>query len=248
MTRRFTSVAAIAAIAVGATGCESTQDKAARIQAENAKRMKLASLPLVVKKSDPRIKVIGTTVLKGKVATAIVVTLRNTSGTAIADSPIAVDVIGAGGKKLQTNTTPGADHWLNHVPLIRAGQTIDWVQDQFDPEPGARSARVKVGAGKSVAKPYADARLLKTHWFQDPISGPAFTGKAKGSAPVLQERVVVYSVGRSGGRVVAAGRGVLEKLAPNGTKASGFTIFYTGANPKAASLKSFAPPVLSPKK
>lgn len=246
--RRAGAIAVALATTALLPACESTQDKAARIQAENARKLKLASMPLVVAKADRRIDVVSRTVLRGKVATAVVVSLRNRSKSPIADIPIAVDLFDAKGRRLQTNTTPGADHWLNHVPLIRGGQTVDWVQDQFDPEPTARRAAVRVGIGTNVARPFPDAKLLKTHWFQDPISGPAFSGKAKGAAPVLQERVVIYSVGRSGGRVVTAGRGVLEKLAPNGSKASGFTIFYTGSNPKSASLRNLAPPVLNPKK
>lgn len=246
--RAVVAIAAAIPVGFGLVGCESTQDKAAKVQAENARRMKLAAMPLTIPKVDSRIETKSSVVLKGKAATAVVVTMRNRSSTAIADIPIAVDVLDSKGSKLQTNTTPGADHWLNHVPLIRAGQTVDWVQDQFDPAPTASRAKVKVGVGRKVTRPYPDAKLLRTKWFSDPISGTAFTGKAKGSAPVMQERVVVYSVGRRGGRVVAAGRGVLEKLAPNGAKTAGFTIFYTGADPKSTSLSNLAPPVLSPKK
>ena len=236
------------ALAVAATGCESTQDKAARVQKENARRQKLASIPLTVPKTDRRIQVLGTTVLRGKEANAVVVTLRNSSPKAIADIPIAVDVLSPKGRRITTNTAPGTDHWLNHVPLIRPGQTIDWVNDQFDPDTKSVSAKVRVGIGTSVARPYPDANLLKTHYFKDPISGTSFTGKARSNAPVNQERLVVFSVGRQGGRIVSAGRGVVERLRANGGNKSTFTIFYVGADPKSVQLSTLAPPVVSPKK
>ena len=233
---------------VGLAGCESTQDKAARVQAENARKAKIAAQPLAVGKKDPHLKVQSSTVLRSKDLNAAVVGVTNTGSKALADIPIAVNLLNAAGKQVSTNTAPGTDHWLNHIPLIRPGQTFYWVNDQFDPIPSARKAQVRVGSGVVVSRPYPDAKLIGTHFFQDPTTGTAFTGKATGNAPVLQERLVIFSIGRQGGRIVSAGRGVLEKLLPNRGKPSGFTIFYVGANPKTVSLSNQAPPVLSPKK
>ncbi len=247
MIRRFAILGAALALPVAVSGCESTQDKAAKIQKENARKQKLASMPLTIPKSDPKMKVTETVVLRSKDLNAVVVSIKNTGNKPIADIPIAVSVVNSAGKEVGSNTAPGTDHWLNHVPLIRPGQTFTWVNDQFDPTPSARKARVKVGIGTQVAKPYPDGKLVKPHFFQDPATGTAYTGKVKGNAPVLQMRVVIFSVGRQGGRIVTAGRGVLEKLLPNGGKPQGFTIFYVGANPKTASLTNEIPPVLSPK-
>ena len=243
---RIAAVAVLAAVLV--TGCESTQDKAARVQKANALNAKAAAQPLTVATIDRRIKVTGTTVLRGKDTDAVVVAVVNTSSKPIADLPIAVKVFNGSGKVVLTNTAPGTDHWLNHIPLLRPGQTFYWVNDQLDPLPSARKATVRIGPGVVVAHPYPDAQLIKTKFFEDPVSGAAFTGKAKGTAPVLQERLVIFSVGKQGGQIVAAGRGVLEKLLPNGGKPAGFTIFYVGANPKSVSLSNQAPPVLSPKR
>jgi hypothetical protein len=243
---RIAAVAVLAAVLV--TGCESTQDKAARVQKANLIRAKIAAQPHIVAAVDHRIKVTGTTVLRGKDTDAVVVAVVNTSSKPIADLPIAVKVFNGLGNVVLTNTAPGTDHWLNHIPLLRPGQTFYWVNDQLDPLPSARKATVRIGPGVVVAHPYPDAQLIKTKFFEDPVSGAAFTGKVKGTAPVLQERLVIFSVGKQGGQIVAAGRGVLEKLLPNGGKPAGFTIFYVGANPKSVSLSNQAPPVLSPKR
>ena len=244
--RRSVPILLVVGVALAASGCESTQDQAARVQKANALRTKIAAQPLRIPRSDSRIRVTSKVLLKGKDVNAVVVTLKNTSSKSIADIPIAVNVRNRSGRLVATNTAPGSDHWLNHVPLIRAGQTVDWIDDQFDPDTTAASASVKVGIGAVVNRPYADARLFRTSFFEDPVSGTSLAGKAKSSAPVTQERLVVFSVGRSGGRVVSAGRGVVERLA--GGKASGFTVFFVGANPKSVALKTIAPPVLSPKK
>jgi len=243
---RIAAFAVLGALVV--TGCESTQDKAARVQKQNEIKMKIAAQPLTVPTVDRRIKVTGTTVLRGKDTDAVVVAVVNTTSKPIADLPIAVKILNGAGKVVLTNTAPGTDHWLNHIPLLRPGQTFYWVNDQLDPLPSARKATVRIGPGVTVARPYKDAQLLKIKIFEDPVSGAALTGKASGSAPVLQERVVIFSVGKQGGRIVSAGRGVLEKLLPNRGKPAGFTIFYVGANPKSVSVSNQAPPVLSPKK
>lgn len=248
MIQRFALIAASIGVIAGLAGCESTQDKAKRVQAENARKAKLAAQPLAVGKQDPHLKVGEKVVLRSRDVNAVVVAVTNTGSKPLADIPIAVNVLNGAGKQVSTNTAAGTDHWLNHIPLIRPGKTFYWVNDQFDPIPSARKAQVKIGSGTVVAKPYPDAKLIKTHFFQDPTSGTSFTGKATGNAPVLQLRLVIFSVGRQGGRIVSAGRGVLEKLLPNGGKPSGFTIFYVGANPKTVSLSNEAPPVLSPKK
>ena len=246
---RSRSIAAAAALsALLVTGCESTQDKAARVQKANAIKQKAASQPLTVPTIERRVKVTGTTVLRGKDTDAVVVAVVNNSSKPIADLPIAVKILNGAGKMVLNNTAPGTDHWLNHIPLLRPGQTLYWVNDQLDALPSARKATVRIGPGVVVAHPYPDAQLIKTSIFEDPVSGAAFTGKVKGTAPVLQERVVIFSVGRQGGKIVSAGRGVLEKLLPNRGKPAGFTIFYVGASPKSVSLTNQAPPVLSPKK
>lgn len=241
--RRVASVVIGGGLLFGLSACESTQDKAAKVQAENARRQKLASVPLTIPKVDGNIKVLGTTVLNSNDATAVVVTLRNTGSKAVANVPIAVDVFTGANRRLFSNTTPGLDHWLNHIPMLRPGQTVDWMNDQFTPDPSARKATVRVGVGTPVARPRPDAVLSKQRFFADPVSGTELLGKASNRGDDLQERVVVYSVGRRGGRVVTAGRGVIEKLLPKGSKPSSFTIFFVGADPKSAQLKTHAPPI-----
>jgi len=241
---RSLSLVVLAGItAAGLSACESTQDKAARIQAENAKQQKLASMPLTIPKADSRIKVLGTTVLTSKDATVVVVTLKNTGSQAVTNVPVVVNVIAANGKKIDTNATPGLEHWLNHIPILRPGQTVDWMDDQFTSNPAAKSATVQVGIGKPDPHPQPDAVLSKQKFFVDPVSGTELNGKATNLTDLLRDRVVVYSVGRQGGRVVTAGRGVIDKLLPKGGKPSPFTIFFVGTDPRSAQLKTFAPPV-----
>ena len=183
--RLLLSLAAIGLIAATLSACESTQDKAAKIQKINAAKEKIAATPLVVKRVDPRIKVVGTALLRNKDAGAVVVTVRNTSNTAIADIPIAVNLY-SGSKQTATNTTPGNDHWLNHIPLVRPGQTVDWVEDQFDPEPIAKRVTVRVGVGKSDKSPLPDATITGTKFFADPVSGTSFTRSVAAAARLSQ--------------------------------------------------------------
>jgi len=54
---------------------------------------------------------------------------------------------------------------------------------------------------------------------------------------------VISCVARRGGRVVAAGRAIVDRLGAKGTKPQLFRIFFIG-NPKGAKLTLFAPPTV----
>jgi hypothetical protein len=64
-------------------------------------------------------------------------------------------------------------------------------------------------------------------------------GKITNHSPILQRKLVLYCIATRGGRIVAAGRGGIERLRPN--KPTRYTVFFIG-NPKGAQLIVAAPP------
>jgi hypothetical protein len=57
---------------------------------------------------------------------------------------------------------------------------------------------------------------------------------------VAQQRLTVSCVGRRGARIVAAGRAIVDRLAPAGAKPTPFTVFFIG-DPRGAALQCAAP-------
>jgi len=60
---------------------------------------------------------------------------------------------------------------------------------------------------------------------------------------IAQRRLTIFCVARKGGKIVAAGRAILDALAPAGAKPTRFTVFFIG-NPKGAKLSFSAPPTV----
>ncbi len=83
------------------------------------------------------------------------------------------------------------------------------------------------------------------------VSGLKVTGDASGSlsivgtvanqSTVAQKRLVVFVVARKAGKVVAAGRAIVDQLAPG--KSTQFSVFPIG-DPHGAELSAAAPPTV----
>ena len=84
-----------------------------------------------------------------------------------------------------------------------------------------------------ITRPEARDRRLRA-------ASPAIGNVANRSA-VEQRRLVVFAVARKGDRVVAAGRAIVERLAPG--KSAHFTAFLIG-DPRGAELSAAAPPTV----
>jgi hypothetical protein len=221
------------------TACESTQDKAKKIQAEGAAQLAAAAQPLTIPKPSKDVKVLGTTLLHDQYGDAIAVELRNTSKQPQVDLPIIVDVRGANGKSLYKNDLAGLEPNLNHVPLIEPGQTFTWINDQLNADTPPKSAKVTVGesTGKAPAKlPQIDLSAAKVE--HDP-SGIVAKGTVTNKSQIDQEGLVVFAVARSGGKIVAAGRAVVKKLKAG--RPFRYQLFFIG-DPKGAQVDVTAPP------
>jgi hypothetical protein len=221
------------------TACESTQDKAKKIQAEGAAQLAAAAQPLTIPKPSKDVKVVSSTLLHDQYGDAVVVELRNTSKQAQVNFPILVDVRGANGKTVYENNLAGLEPNLNHVPLIEPGQTFTWVNDQLNADTLPKSVKVTVGGstGQAPAKlPQIDLGAAKV---EDDPSGIVAKGTVTNKSQIEQVGLVVFAVARSGGKVVAAGRAVVKKLKAG--KPFRYQLFFIG-DPKGAQLDVTAPP------
>jgi hypothetical protein len=233
--------AAVLALVV-LTGCESTQDKSARLERQAA-RAADPGKGLEVRRRSREVRAVRTHALQDANGTAVVVELRNRSQRTLAGIPVAIDVRGDGGRSLYRNDVPGLDPSLVRVPLLEPGDRLLWVNDQVPASARPRGVRARVGAGaRRVGGDVPQIRLGEAKLEADPVSGVAAVGTVQNRSQVEQRRLVVFAVARRGERVVAAGRAIVNRLRAG--KSTRFTAFFIG-DPRGARLELAAPPTVT---
>jgi hypothetical protein len=230
----------VAALAV--TGCESSQQTSKRL-AKEGKTVLKEQTGVTVGAQNPDIKVTETAVLKDANGIAAVVALKNTSRRSMTQLPVGITIKDAKGAKIYANDVPGLDASLTSMALVRSGGEAYWVDNQILGNGAPKQVDVKVGRAKGpVPSAIPQITLTKVRFDKD-VSGPFVTGVITNHSKVLQRRLTVFCVARKGGKIVAAGRAVVDKLAPAPTsKPIRFSIYFIG-NPTGAKLSFSVPPV-----
>ena len=120
---RGLAISCCALLALLVAGCESSQDKSARLAKKGGKAFTAKGLD--VKHENPDVKVTATTVLHDKNGAATVVVLHNSGPTFQANVPISIDVLGPDGKSVFKNDAPGlepslvaAAYYLSFINVI----------------------------------------------------------------------------------------------------------------------------------
>jgi hypothetical protein len=221
------------------TGCESTQDRSAQLR-KKANTVLSQRTQTLVTRVNPYVKVLRAVTLHDDNGSAAVVELRNTSRRALVNVPVAIDVRGAGGTSVFRNDAAGIEPSLVGPAYVPPTSQFAWVNDQVSATGVPRSVVARVGVGhgappRSVPSIQVGAPHLET----DPTSGISAVGTVTDRSPIVQRKLVLYCIATRGGRIVAAGRGGIERLRPN--KRTRYTIFFIG-NPKGAKLTVAAPP------
>jgi hypothetical protein len=230
--------AAIVAAGLAIAGCESTQDKSARMAREGRNRLK-HQRGLVIARRSRDVKVVSTTTLHDANGAAVVVLMRNRGGRPLARLPIAVEVDDHAGKPVYRNDAPGLETSLVSAAQLPSRGELWWVNDQVQASGTPARAKVVVGEAPAATAPAPRIELRNIRLALDPVSGIALKGDAVNHSRVDQRRLVIYCVARKGGRVVAAGRAIIERLRFG--KPAHFTLFFIG-NPRGARITLAAPP------
>jgi hypothetical protein len=225
---------ALAGVALVVTGCESTQDKSAKIAAELGPVKQEKGLKISQQSKD--VEVVSSTLLTDQNGSAVVVRLRNESSQDLVGVPIAIDVLDAKGKSVYRNDIPGIEPALAAVPFIPAGGETEWVHDQVLAAGKPTKVEVKVGEG---GEPFAGEQPKITvsdpKIEGDPYSGLLAGGNVENESGEDLERLLLYAVATKGGKVVAAGRGAIEPLKAK-PKPIPYNIYFIG-DPKGAEVK-----------
>ena len=236
MNRAAAAVAAVALLAGSLAGCETTQEKSARL-ARSAKRL-TQQKGLRIERRNAVVVVGRRALVQDSNGAAAVVELRNRGHAGQAGVPVQLTVRAAGGRALYANTTPGLQPSLVGVSVLAPGQRLLWVNDQLALGGHAARLDVRVGAARArapAALPRVDVAGLRLERDSD---GPFAKGVVRNRSAVAQRALTVYCVARRGSRIVAAGRATVDALPPGGR--APVTIFFIG-DPAGAALEAAAP-------
>lgn len=224
---------ALAGVALVVSGCESTQDKSAKIAAELGPVKQEKGLRIERRSED--VKVVDTTVLSDANGSAVVVELHNGSSRDLADVPILIDVLDAKGRSVYRNDIPGIEPALAAVPFVPAGGDVAWVHDQVLATGKPARVEVTVGAGgEPVSGARPEVSVSEPKLEGDPYTGVAAGGEVVNESGEDLERLLLYAVARKGGKVVAAGRGAIEPLKDK-PKPVAYNVFFIG-DPRGAEV------------
>ena len=224
---------ALAGVALVLSGCESTQDKSAKIAAELGPVAQEKGLSISERSKD--VTVVDTTLLSDANGSAVVVELHNSSQSDLAEVPILIDVRDAKGKSVYRNDIPGIEPALAAVPFIPAGGDVVWVHDQVLASGEPVKVKATVGAGgEAVSGPLPEVSVSEPELEGDPYTGVAASGEVVNRSGEDIERLLFYAVARDGDKIVAAGRGAIEPLKDK-PKPVPYNVFFIG-DPKGAAV------------
>jgi hypothetical protein len=230
----------------GCLGVETTPEKSAE-KAKTAVNSIASQKGLAIGKINAAIKVEDSAIVQDANGVAAVVRVKNTGSTQVT-LPVAITVSDAKGKKLYANDAPGLDASLTSLPLLQAGEEADWVNNQILVAGKASKVAAQVGAAKGKAATGALPKIvvsnIKAGRDED---GNYVKGIVANQSAIAQKRLVVSCVARDGGKVLAAGRAVVDRLAPaaESKKPTIFTVFFIGDPQQAQPACSAPPTVLS---
>jgi hypothetical protein len=222
--------ASLLAVAAGASACQSTADKSAKIAAEGRKAVSASATLKITPNAS--LRVARAVVVRGAGgAVAAAVEVRNRGRRAQRDVPVLIDVRDAGGTSLYKNDTVGLQPALQRLASVRAGQTAWWVNDQVTAASAPKAVRARVGAARTGSVPRV--RVTGLH-FETDATGRYLTGVVVNPSRATLRDVPIFAVAEKRSRVVAAGRALVPKLPPHGSpKKVVFRLFFVG-DPRGA--------------
>ena len=229
-------------IALGAlalAGCQTTQDKAKAVQ-ERAADLQAAQVPLTIPKPNKDVQVIDQTIISDENGSAVAVEARNTTSRTLVGVPILIDVRDAQGKPVFKNDAFGLDFALNHIPLMKPGETVTWVNDQILSSGEPTSVKATVGQPDSVDPPQIPRIAVSEPRLHDDPSGVEVEGSVTNQSQLDQRKLVLFAVARRGGEIIAAGRGQVKNLRAE-KRSFSYNIFFIG-DPQGADVEIEAPP------
>lgn len=246
--RRCARVAAAATLLIGGlSACESSQTKNARL--EKTGKAKAQTTLISAGAANTVVKVRETTLLHSANGNAAVVELENTGPAAEVQVPLVIEVKDAKGAVTYKNDIDGLQPSLQQMAYLDKGQKAYWVNDQVLAVNPPKSFAVTVGKEQSTFTGTPPKLRLGAAHLETDSTGAYATGEVRNDSKLQQLNVPIFAVGLKGGKVVAAGRAIIEKLPPAPTKKPVmFKIFFIGDARGTELRLTAAPTVLKEEK
>ena len=192
-------------------GCTSTQQKAARLQLNDA-RLRAAQLSTQVAVASRTVAVTTLSVIREPGRTAFVATVANRGARAVSDLPISIAYRREPGRVVYLNGAAGAGYFDAHLPLIGPHQRLAWVYSTTRRLPtGARPFAI-VGSSPTVrvtglaAPPTIVARVTSAS------ATDGLAVKVRNRSAITQYELPVYAVAKRGSKVLAAAGTTIAQL------------------------------------
>jgi hypothetical protein len=238
VTRGARSLTAVLVLVLALAGCESSQDRSARLAKKGIKVFQQKGLQVTHRSAD--VKVVQATVLHDANGTAVVVKLHNSSPIGLAHVPISINVKTPSGSTLFKNDQPGLEDSLVSAPVIAPRADEVWVNDQVLANGTPKSVTALVGTTtRTLRTSLPKLQVSKATLAVDPVSGVEANGSVTNRSAVEQRKLIITCVAEKGGRIVAAGRGEIPRLRVG--QKSPYHVFFIG-DPRGAQLSVAAPP------
>lgn len=223
------------------TGCTTTQQKAARIQLNNARiRANLTALRLTGTSSSVHATSIGVLTGRSGAHVAVVVTLRNRSSSPVSDLPVLVGVTVPHARRTYLNAAAGVAYFRNHIPAIAAHGELTWVLTLTRRLPRGARPFVRVGSPNPTTTTAIGA-LPTLRVTASNLTGSDARVTLRNTSGVTQYQLPVYAVATRGQRSVAAGQALVEEL--DGGATAHLRLPLVG-NVTGATLSLEAPPTI----
>ena len=224
-------------------GCESNQERSARIDAHGHEQIAGGTIG-TIRVENPTVKVRRAVIVRGAGGGSAAAIELRTGGRAQANVPVQIDVRDAHGRSVYRNDTVGLQPSLQHLALIPPGRSVWWVDDQLLGATAPASVRAHVGTAQAIRR-VPHIALSGVH-FETDAAGTYLTGTVHNRSHVLQRDVPVFAVAQRGDRVVAAGRALVPKLpATPGPKSVHFRLLFVGSPSGAKVTLTVAPTAVS---
>lgn len=222
-------------------GCTTTQQKAARLQLNNARiRLNLTPLRLGHETSAARIMAVRLLTGHSRRGAAVLVTVRNQSSTPVSDLPVLVGVRLPKGRRLDLNAAAGTSYFRNHLPVIAAGGDLTWVLTTDRRLPAGARPFAKLGsASPTTATAIGTLPMVRVAAVKTSGAGTDLT--VRNSSAVTQYQLPVYAFARRGEQWVAAGQATIGEL--DGGASTKLRLPLVG-NSSGATLSFEAPPTI----
>ncbi|HWX52684.1 MAG TPA: hypothetical protein VNY34_05290, partial [Solirubrobacteraceae bacterium] len=224
--------------ALALAGCQTTAEKSAKLERAARRHALVSASGLSIAHTSSEVKVTATSVLRSAEGAVAIVELRNHSGHALRNVPLALTVKDARGGTLYQNNAAGLEAALVSVPSLPAHASFTWVDDQIPAKGAPAAVSARIGTAPAVPGSLPILTVSGVHPIEDPANGAGAAGTVSNRSGVTQTNLVVFGVARRAGRIVAAGRAVLPEVAAGSQMP--VQIFLAG-DPHGAQLQLSAP-------